>query len=92
MSKEKEKITEQGQLCRHCDTPVVKRIPKEQPRGERKFYFEFFFFCPGCKRNYLVESAKRFWSEKSALQGASPASSERSNEELPPPESDFQQK
>jgi len=57
------KIINEGQPCRHCGTSVIKRAPKEKPRGDRAFYFEYVLWCPKCRRVYLVESAKRFWSE-----------------------------
>lgn len=59
------KITEEGQLCWHCQTPVVKRVPKSKPRGNRAYYFEYYLRCPNknCRAMYMVESAKRFWSE-----------------------------
>lgn len=61
------KITEEGQLCWHCNTPVVKRIPKDKPRGGRAHYYEYYLRCPNpkCpkKAMYMVEAAKRFWDE-----------------------------
>lgn len=63
--KRKNKITEEGQLCWNCETPVEKRIPKQKPRKKRAYYFEYYLRCtnPACQRMYMVESAKRFWPE-----------------------------
>ncbi len=85
----KEKITEPGQPCRHCGAPVVKRIPRSKPQGNRKYYFEFFLRCPKCRRIYLVESAKKFWSEKSKLEGVSPALLQEAHGKVGLPENDF---
>ena len=63
MNNTKNKITEIGQPCNHCGTPVIKSIPRKKSRGGRAFYFEYILKCPKCYRIYLVESAKRFWSE-----------------------------
>jgi ribonuclease HI len=53
-----EKITQEGQPCRKCATPVVKRIPKrKKPKGDT--YFEYYFLCPNCGTNYYVEEARR---------------------------------
>ena len=52
----KQPITYEGQPCRHCQTPVVKRIPHTPPKpGQR---YRYYFFCPACKQMYIVEAAK----------------------------------
>ena len=54
------KITAEGQLCRHCGTPVVKRAPRQRKIKEgQTYYFAWYFYCPGCKATYLVEEAKQ---------------------------------
>jgi hypothetical protein len=82
----KEKIIEEGQSCNHCGTPVEKRIPRERSRGRRKFYFEYFFRCPQCSTNYLVESAKRFWPENSNLERVSPPKINGASTQHPSPD------
>jgi hypothetical protein len=60
----KVKITKDGQACRHCGTPVVKKehTGEWQPKIGQSYYFEFWFICPnkGCRKMYLVEDAKVF--------------------------------
>jgi ribonuclease HI len=54
------KITAEGQPCRHCGTPVVKRVPRHRKVKEgQTYYFAWYLFCPNCKAMYLVEEAKQ---------------------------------
>jgi len=56
----KVKITQEGDLCRKCSTPVVKIKPKRRKyKKKRQYYYEYFFHCPKCDTNYYVEDAKR---------------------------------
>ncbi len=64
---EKVKITQDGQLCRKCSTPVVKRIPKK-PKKTQAYYYEYYFSCPKCHTMYMVEEAKRTIDEALAAQ------------------------
>ncbi len=52
------KITQEGQPCRKCNTPVVKRTPKK-PKAHQAFYYEYYLLCPKCGTMYMVEEAKR---------------------------------
>ena len=54
----KVKITQEGQPCRKCSTPVVKRKPKRKKR-KRTYYFEYYYYCPNCDTTYNVEEAKK---------------------------------
>jgi ribonuclease HI len=63
----KVKITQEGQPCRKCSTPVVKRIPKK-PKKTQAYYFEYYFYCPKCGTMYMVEEAKRMIDETLAAQ------------------------
>lgn len=54
-----EKITREGQACRKCSTPVVKRIPRKKPKSGQPYYYEYYLFCPGCSTMYMVDEAKR---------------------------------
>jgi len=56
---EKEKMTHEGQPCRKCSIPVIKRITRQKPKGNRNYYFEYYFYCPNCRTMYMVEDAKR---------------------------------
>jgi ribonuclease HI len=52
-------IKEEGQPCRKCGTPVVKRVPKTKRRSDQAYYFEYYLRCPRCETIYMVEDAKR---------------------------------
>jgi ribonuclease HI len=53
------KITEEGQPCRKCGTPVIKMTPKGKRKPDQAYYYEYYLFCPGCETRYMVEDAKR---------------------------------
>lgn len=59
------KITEVGQPCRKCGTPVVKKIPRRKSKRDQSYYFEYYLFCPGCKTMYIVEDSKRYVDQSS---------------------------
>lgn len=61
----KVKITEEGQPCRKCGTPVVKRIPRIKHKPQQEYYFEYYLFCPKCGDMYMVEAAKRVLGDES---------------------------
>lgn len=52
-------ITEEGQPCRKCGTPVVKMTPKNKRKPDQTYYYEYYLYCPGCETRYMVEDAKR---------------------------------
>jgi len=54
------KINQEGQLCRKCSTPVVRKTPKRKRRSGQEYYYEYYLNCPGCGTNYMVEQAKRY--------------------------------
>jgi uncharacterized protein with PIN domain len=54
------KITAEGQPCRHCGTPVVKKVRHRRISPRRAYYYAWTLFCENCKTMYLVEEAKRF--------------------------------
>jgi len=62
------KITEVGQPCRKCGTPVVKKIPKRKPKPDQAYYYEYYLQCPECETIYMVESAKRSIEQKSLFE------------------------
>lgn len=54
------KITQEGQPCRKCSTPVVKRAPRHQKRKSgQSYYYEYYLYCPKCRTLYMIEDAKR---------------------------------
>jgi ribonuclease HI len=59
------KITREGQPCRKCGTPVVKRIPKRKQKPGQTYYYEYYLQCPQCQAIYLVDDAKRSIDQKS---------------------------
>jgi ribonuclease HI len=53
-------IKKEGDLCRKCDTPTVKKVPKKRKiKQNQTFYYEYYLYCPNCKAMYIVEEAKR---------------------------------
>lgn len=64
MTRMKTKITEVGQQCRHCLTPMVKATHAKPPKYKAGgYYFEWWLKCPNkrCRALYMVESAKRYF-------------------------------
>jgi ribonuclease HI len=56
---------QEGEPCRKCSTPVVKRNGRRKPG--RDYYYEFHLFCPTCKTAYHIEGAKRFVEQPPSL-------------------------
>jgi hypothetical protein len=56
------KITEEGQPCWHCGTPVLRREhrPNWKPKKRQPYYFKWWFYCWKCKAVYHVEEAKHW--------------------------------
>jgi len=50
-------LTQEGQPCRKCDTPVVKQTARRKPG--RGYYYEYYLWCPKCHATYEVEEARR---------------------------------
>ena len=63
----KEKVTAEGQPCRHCGTPVIKRVRHRKVSERRSYYFAWTLYCEKCKTVYLVEEAKRYVSKNEEL-------------------------
>ena len=61
------KIIKEGQPCRKCSTPVVKRVPKKQLKQTQAYFYEYYFLCPKCHTPYMVEDAKRFVQQSPSL-------------------------
>ncbi len=62
------KVTEEGQPCLKCGTPVVERRHRGRwkPKPEQPYYFEYWFKCPNrtCKTLWMVEAAKVWLKDK----------------------------
>lgn len=58
--KSKITMTHEGQPCRKCLTPVIKRVPKKKSvKPNQTYYYTWYLFCPGCMAMYMVEEARR---------------------------------
>jgi len=53
------KIEKEGDLCRKCDTPTMKKSPKKRKiKSHQNYYYDYYLYCPNCKARYIVEEAK----------------------------------
>jgi len=53
-------IKKEGELCRKCNTPTIKKSPnKRKIKPNQTCYYEYYLYCPNCKAMYMVEEAKR---------------------------------
>lgn len=58
--KSKIKIENEGDECRKCGEPVIKKTPKKKNiKPNQSYYFEYYLFCPSCKTMYMTEDGKR---------------------------------
>jgi len=55
------KITQEGQPCRKCSTPLIRKVPKRSHKQGQSYYFEYYLLCPKCRTMYMVEDAKRYF-------------------------------
>ncbi|MER3375955.1 MAG: ribonuclease HI [Allomuricauda sp.] len=63
-----QKIEKEGDLCRKCNTPTVKKSPKKRKiKQNQDYYFAYYLYCPNCKATYMVEDAKRYLSDNNTL-------------------------
>jgi ribonuclease HI len=58
-------MTQEGQPCWKCSTPVIKRPGRVKPK--RDYYFEYDLYCSKCGATYTVEEAKRLVDRPSSL-------------------------
>ena len=56
---------QEGEPCRKCETPVIKRPGRRKPG--RDYYYEYHLFCPKCETMYHVEEARRFIEQPRSL-------------------------
>jgi len=55
----RDKMKVEGQPCRNCGTPVIKRVPnKRTPKQGQTYAYSWYLYCPGCKNMYMVDEAK----------------------------------
>lgn len=52
------KMTHEGQPCRKCSTPVVMRAHDGPSGNDQSYWFRYWFHCPSCKTDYMVDAAK----------------------------------
>ncbi len=56
----KTKIEKEGDICRKCNTPVVKRMSKNKKINKQKsYYYKYYLICPNCGTIYYTEDAKQ---------------------------------
>lgn len=60
-------VVSEGQPCRKCLTPVVKKTTQVKPRGGRTYFYAYCLRCPKCRTVYMVESARRKFPEEEHL-------------------------
>jgi ribonuclease HI len=59
------KILNEGDNCRKCKTPVIRKQTKKKAiKPNQAYYFDYYLFCPSCKTMYMVEEAKRYGSSR----------------------------
>ncbi len=60
----KPRVQKEGDLCRKCDIPVIKRFPpKTKIKEGQKYYYEYYLYCSQCQSMYMVEDGKRLVEE-----------------------------
>jgi ribonuclease HI len=55
----KVKVDAEGQPCRKCGTPVVRKKPRKNIQPGQTYYYEYYLYCPNCETMYLVEAARK---------------------------------
>ena len=63
------KIEKEGDNCRKCGEPVIKKHRKKTKKikPNQTYYFEYVLLCPSCKTMYMTEDAKRDVTEENGL-------------------------
>jgi ribonuclease HI len=62
---ERPRLTQAGQPCWKCSTPVIKQTGRR--KANHDYYFEYYLYCPKCQATYQVEEAKRFIEQPPSL-------------------------
>ncbi len=59
-AKQPEPKLAEGAPCRECSTPLIRRMPRDKkPKTGQTYYYEYYLYCPACKRMFMVEEGKR---------------------------------
>lgn len=58
MTNKSGKITKEGQNCRKCGTPVIRKKSNGKNRDKKAYYWTSYLFCPFCECIYFIESEK----------------------------------
>lgn len=53
------KVVREGQACRKCGAPVIKKAPERKISAKQKHYYTYYLACPECGTIYLVDEARR---------------------------------
>lgn len=57
----KTKIENEGDLCRNCDNPVIKRISEfNEKKLEKRYFYTAYYWCKKCNTFYMHEKFKVF--------------------------------
>jgi len=75
MYEQKTKITEAGQACRKCQTPVILQKRKESAgKGRnkifgpfRQWYYTSWLMCPRCRTQYFNEDARVYITDEERM-------------------------
>jgi hypothetical protein len=59
----KVKITESGQPCRHCQTPVNKVLWNGKIKPFQRYYYDWYLRCPKCGAFYMQPEALRSYAD-----------------------------
>lgn len=51
--KTKIKVTQEGQPCRRCNTPVKKIVTTAKPKAGQRYRYEWFLKCPNCYTPFM---------------------------------------
>lgn len=49
----KVKMLKEGQECRKCNTPVIRKLSK------KALIFKSYLYCPGCASIYFIEAERQ---------------------------------
>lgn len=68
-SQNKIKIEKEGDKCRKCKVPVLKKVRSntKKLKPNQTYYFDYVLLCPSCNTMYLTEDAKREVATENSL-------------------------
>jgi ribonuclease HI len=47
-----------GKPCPDCGCLCEQRRPKKKPKPDQKYYYEYYLFCPDCRKVYMPPEAR----------------------------------